>query len=173
MTEQYQMDEFSRLVEETKKKLKKHPNMSAADFFNGYLLLLLEEMRNETAEVRGDVDDILDNLDIPENPVLDFSEQTITRLASFVDVALSRAGWINQQGTTEAFPVDLREAFADLGKQVAAAIQRIQEARAALYEQDDDTDEEAPADVAGTQTPAPAVTASVATSSASTEAANE
>lgn len=172
MTEQYQMDEFSRLVEETKKKLKKHPNMSAADFFNGYLLMLLEEMRNETAEVRGDVDDILDNIDIPENPVLDSSEQTITRLASFIDVVLSRVGWINQQGTTEAFPIDLREAFADLGKQTAAAVQRIQEARAALYEQEDD--EDAPVDVAGTQTPAPAVTASASTSaSTATEAANE
>jgi hypothetical protein len=166
MTEQYQMDEFSRLVEETKKKLKKHPNMSASDFFNGYLLLLLEEMRNETAEVRGDVDDILDNLDIPENPVLDSSEQTITRLASFVDVVLSRVGWINAQGTTEAFPIDLREAFADLGKQVAAAVARIHEARASMYEQDDEQQ-----DVAGAQMPSPVVASSQP--AATTEAANE
>lgn len=138
MTEEF-VDQFAVLVEKTKKHLKKHPNMNVADFANGFLFALLAEMRNETAELRGDVDEIYDNIEMPEDPFLDEVESVLVSLGAFVDKLLVKAGYLTKEGLTDAFPADLREEFATLGQQMRGLHERIKDAR---EEEDEDEDAE-------------------------------
>lgn len=137
MTEEF-VDSFALLVEKTKKHLKKHPNMSVSDFANGFLFALLSEMRNETAELRADVDEIYDNIEMPEDPFLDEVEATIVSLGAFVDKLLVRAGYLTKDGFTDAFPAELREEFMALGQQMRGLHERIKDAREEAAEGDED-----------------------------------
>ena len=141
------LDNFSVLVDRTKKVLKKHPNMSVGDFVNGYLFALLSEIRTEANETRESLDDLWDYVgEIPEEPVLDQIEQVILALASYLDTVLVRSGWLGAGGPTEAFPEDMKEQFVTLGKKLAEVQQRIAEARTlseGMDEEDDEDEDEA------------------------------
>lgn len=147
MTEEF-VDQFALLVEKTKKHLKKHPNMNVADFANGFLFALLAEMRNETAELRGDVDEIYDSIEMPEDPFLDEVESVLVSLGAFVDKLLVKAGYLTKEGFTDTFPADLREEFAALGQQMRGVHERIKDAREDTdeEEEEDEADEEAEED---------------------------
>lgn len=161
------VDNFSVLVERTKKVLKKHPSMSVGDFVNGYLFALLSEIRTETNETRESLDDLWDYVgEIPEEPVLDQIEQVILALASYLDTVLVRSGWLGAGGPTEAFPTDMKEQFVTLGKKLAEVQQRIAEARSLAEgidegdaeEDDEDEEEEATDEATEAAAPDPAVT---------------
>ena len=158
------VDNFSVLVERTKKVLKKHPNMSVGDFVNGYLFALLAEIRTEATETRESLDDLWDYVgEIPEEPLLDQIEQVILALASYLDTALVRAGWLGAGGPTELFPEDMKGQFVVLGKKLAEAQQRIGEARLLAEgmdsddnNDDDNNDDDDDADEAASGEPIPA-----------------
>lgn len=141
MTEEF-VDQFALLVEKTKKHLKKHPNMNVADFANGFLFALLSEMRNETAELRADVDELYDSVEMPEDPFLDEVEAALVGLGAFVDKVLVRAGYLTKEGFTDAFPSDLREEFAALGQQMRGLHERIKDAREDTDDEEDDEEGE-------------------------------
>lgn len=159
------VDNFSVLVERTKKVLKKHPNMSVGDFVNGYLFALLAEIRTEVSDTRDSLEDLWDYIgEIPEEPVLDQIEQVILALASYLDTVLVRAGWLGAGGPTEAFPEDMKEQFVTLGKKLAEVQQRIAETRTmaegmANAEDDGDEDEDDDGEEADVSTAAPEATA--------------
>lgn len=144
-------DNFSVLVDRTKKVLKKHPNMSVGDFVNGYLFALLAEIRTESQETSESLEDLWDYIgEIPEEPVLDQIEQVILALASYLDTVLVRSGWLGAAGPTEAFPEDMKAQFIALGKKLGEVQQTIAEARtlaegmaAEDADSDEDEDEEA------------------------------
>lgn len=142
------VDNFSVLVERTKKVLKKHPNMSVGDFVNGYLFALLSEIRTEASETRDSLDDLWDYIgEIPEEPVLDQIEQVILALAGYLDTVLVRSGWLGAGGPTEAFPEDMKEQFVTLGKKLAEVQQSIAEARTLAEGAADEEDEDDSVDV--------------------------
>ena len=145
MTDQIptESDKFTLLVERTKKTLKKHPNMSVADFVNGFLFPLFAEIRTEVDETRGAVEDLWDYIgEIPAEPLLDDVEQSILGLAGYLDAVLVRAGWLSAGGPTDAFPQDMREQFVALGKRLSDVQDRIAQARTLADAEDEDEDED-------------------------------
>lgn len=146
MTDQKQpaaeADAFAALVDRTKKTLKKHPNMGVADFVNGFLFPLLDEVRNEIAETQDSVHDLWDYIgEIPEEPLLDEVQQAFLVLAGYLDTVLVRAGWLSASGPTDNFPADMREQFVAIGKRLAEVQERIDNARL-LAETGEDEDED-------------------------------
>lgn len=137
-------DNFALLVDRTKKTLKKHPNMSVADFVNGYLFALLDEIRNEVVETQESVGDVWDYIgEIPDEPLLDEIEQRFLALAGFLDTVLVRAGWLSAGGPTDSFPLDMREQFVVLSKKLAETQERMAQARLLAASDEDDEDDEA------------------------------
>lgn len=137
------MDTFAQLVDRTKKTLKKHPNMSIADFVNGYLFPLLDEVRSEVEETQASVEDVWDYIgEIPEEPLLDEIEQRFLALAGFLDLVLVKAGWLSAGGPTDNFPVDMREQFVVLSKKLSETQDRISQARLLAASGEDADDEE-------------------------------
>lgn len=136
-------DNFALLVDRTKKTLKKHPNMSVADFVNGYLFPLLDEVRNEIGETQESVNDVWDYIgEIPDEPLLDEIEQRFLALAGFLDTVLVRAGWLSAGGPTDSFPLDMREQFVVLSKKLSETQERMSQARLLAESGDDDEDED-------------------------------
>ena len=138
-----EIDNFTLLVERTKKTLKKHPKMDVADFVNGFLFPLFAEVRAEVDETRGVVEDLWDYIgDIPAEPLLDDVEQSIFGLAGYLDAVLVRAGWLSAGGPTDAFPQDMREQFVALGKRLSDVQDRIVQARTLVAAEDEDDEDE-------------------------------
>ncbi len=122
-------DEFAVLLAQTKKHLKKHPNMSVADFANGFLFPLFAASRQETAELRGDLDDMLDRMEIPEEPVLAAAEALILNVDGFFKKMLAQLGWTGPDGFTDQFPSALREEFVTLGQEMLETLEQIKDAQ--------------------------------------------
>jgi len=160
MSEEY-ADAFALLVEQTKKHLKKHPNMSVGDFANGFLFPLFAASREETAELRADIDDVLDRIEIPDSPLLDECEDVIKTTDAFFKRMLAHLGWANAAGFTDAFPLELREDFVGLGGKMLHVLATISEARSAIDTEEEDEEEEDTSSEESDEEPAPLVAASV------------
>lgn len=127
MTEQNEQNLVALLIEKTKKHLKKHPNINSADFANGYLFPIIEQMMEAIDELGSDVDDLFDAVDVPEKSLVDETSATLLDLVGFIDVVLIRAGWLSTKGPTEAFPTDLQQRFISLQASVASTVDRLRQ----------------------------------------------
>lgn len=127
MTEQNEQNLVALLIEKTKKHLKKHPNINSADFANGYLFPIIEQMMETIDDLGSDVDDLFDAVDVPEKSLVEETSTTLLDLVGFIDVVLIRAGWLSTKGPTEAFPVDLQQRFVSLQASVASTVDRLRQ----------------------------------------------
>jgi hypothetical protein len=126
MTDEQSM--FDLLIEKTKKHLKKHPNTNVADFSNGYLFPILEQMMEMINDLGEDVDTLFENTDVPERSLIAETSTTLLDLVGFIDIVLVRSGWLSASGPTDAFPPDLRQRFVSLQGAVATTVERLREA---------------------------------------------
>lgn len=126
MTDEQSM--FDLLIEKTKKHLKKHPNTNVADFSNGYLFPILEQMMEMINDLGEDVDTLFENTDVPEKSLIAETSTTLLDLVGFIDIVLVRSGWLSASGPTDAFPPDLRQRFVALQGAVATTVERLREA---------------------------------------------
>jgi hypothetical protein len=141
-----QTDNIDMLLDRTRKQLKKHPNMSVGDFFVGYLVPLIDEMRAETEEIRVGVEELWDYIgELPEEPLLSEVEQMFLMMSGFIDQMLVRAGWLSKTGPTDMFPVDMREQFLTIARKLTDLQERVAKARTLVedgVEDEDDADAE-------------------------------
>lgn len=131
-------DEFMLLMEKTQKHLKKHPNMSVADFFNNFLSEAFRIIHDDVVSLAEAVDETTDDL---EPAFLDEAKTVMIALGAFVDQVLLKAGWIDEKGYTATFPGELKTQFDAIAGRLKAFNERIDEALEA-YDDVDDEDED-------------------------------
>lgn len=122
-------------VERTKKALARNPQINAHDLFVRFLEPLLNELRAEYTDQLEDIGETLDNLDVPEEDVLESAKQLILMLGNLVDNTFARVGWTGAQGPTENMPLDIQQAFRQAAGETRAFFERLAELEA---EGDDD-----------------------------------
>lgn len=133
---------FDILIEKTQKYLKKHPNVSVGDFSNGYLFPILQEIVDRVGALEADVDDVLESMEVPEQPFVQEATTTVMDLVGFIDIVLVRAGWLGEGGPTEAFPIDLRQKFTELQGSVVSLTERLRQLAEAGVEDTEETSTE-------------------------------
>ena len=129
---------FDVAVERTKKALARNPQINAHDLFVRFLEPLLGELRAEYADQLDEISETLENLDLPDEDVIEQAKQLILMLGNLVDNTFARVGWTGPQGPTENMPPDIQQAFRLAAGETRSFFERLAE----LDEEDDEEEEE-------------------------------
>jgi hypothetical protein len=130
---------FDVAIERTKKALAKNPQISAHDLFVRFLEPLLGELRSEYATQLDEINEALDDMELPDEDVLEQAKQLILMLGNLVDNTFARVGWTGPKGPTENMPPDVQQAFRLAAGETRAFFERLAELE---DEEDEDEDDE-------------------------------
>ena len=136
---------FDIAVERTKKALARNPQINAHDLFVRFLEPLLGELRAEYADQLDEISETLENLDLPDEDVLEQAKQLILMLGNLVDNPFARVGWTGPPGPTENMPPDIQQAFRLAAGETRSFFERLAE----LDEEGDEEEEEGEDDEEG------------------------
>jgi hypothetical protein len=137
---------FDVAVERTKKALARNPQINGHDLFVRFLEPLLAELRAEYTDQLEDIEDTLENLDVPDEDVLEQAKQLILMLGNLVDNTFARVGWTGPQGPTENMPPDIQQAFRLAAGETRSFFERLAELEDDGDDDGDDDDEDGDAD---------------------------
>lgn len=144
-----EFDEHKSHFIEFLKKSKDPAAKFVLECFKGYLAPLLDDTREELADVKDDVENILDQMEPAELRVLTDMKTALVMNAALIEKLLNAAGFIevtsDQMKFTDKCPKDIVEAFGQLGEYNSDLVDRIDEQ---IEEWNEDPPDDAEADAA-------------------------
>lgn len=129
---------FDRTVADVKKRLRKHPQMQAEDFFLNCMLPLLSDMREETgelAEALGDIYDEDDGIDVdPEGmSFVDAVGSIVGKATLLLEAVLVVSNLRQKDGSfSPEAPKEIVTGYNDLSADVLRLNEQISQIRAAI-----------------------------------------